>query len=161
ALHDIPEDRVIADWRWELPRIAASRMGSERIADWIWERQELALDRACAARVRESAVSFFGVEFGSLAAIHAARRIRMPAVVAVLSPHHQTFTRYVETEYDKFPALNTRSGMQIAQSTSRRRARVDEEAATADWIVTGSSFTTKSLVDAGIPSRKIITVPLG
>jgi len=161
ALHDIREDRVFADWRWEIPSIAASRMGNERVADWIWERQELTLDRACAERVRESEVGFFGVEFGSLAAIRAARGIGTPAVVAFLSPHHQTFTRYVETEYDKFPALKTRTGVQIAQSSSRRRARVDEEAAAADWIVTGASFTTKSLVDAGIPSRKIITVPLG
>jgi glycosyltransferase involved in cell wall biosynthesis len=37
----------------------------------------------------------------------------------------------------------------------------DEEARLADWVVTNSSFTTQSLVDAGVDSRKVLTVPLG
>ena len=44
---------------------------------------------------------------------------------------------------------------------SRGSARRDREAHAADWIVTNSSFTTRSLVDAGIEAAKIVTVPLG
>jgi glycosyltransferase involved in cell wall biosynthesis len=161
ALDGIPQDRVVPRWRWEIARLVALRLGGERLADRVWERQELALDHACAREVQRAKVGFFGIEFGALAALKAAVGIGTPAVVAFLSPHHRTYTRWVETEYEKFPELNAAGRAQIAALAHRRNARVDEEAAQSDWIVTGSSFTTKSLVDAGFATGKIVTVPLG
>lgn len=158
----IDPDRIRSRWLWELARVAASRAGiSEQIVDRIWERQEWSLDRACARQMqRDDIDGFIGVEHGALAALGAARRAGKPAIVTFMSPHHAAYERWVQPEYATFPELDTESRRALSALAIGRDARRDREARLADWVVTGSYFTTRSLVDAGISIDKILTVPL-
>lgn len=158
----VPCDRIRTRWRWELPRVILSRTGARRVEDWWWERSEHALDRACAARVAQDAVGgFLGVEHGALAALRAARRLGKPGVLAFLSPHPRTLAAWVGEAYARAPELRTPHDAAVHALSGDRDRRRDEEARLADWILTNSSFTTRSLVDAGVPAGKILTVPLG
>ncbi|HTK29895.1 MAG TPA: glycosyltransferase family 4 protein [Vicinamibacterales bacterium] len=159
----IPVGLVRSRWRWELPRTIGSRLRlDDRLVDWCWERSELDLDRTCAAEIAKPHVDgFLGVEHGALGSLRAAREQGKPGLVAFLSPHHRTLARAIEPEYDRFPALRPVSQPYFERVTARRDERRDREALAADWIVSNSSVTTRSLVEGGVPSGKILTVPLG
>jgi glycosyltransferase involved in cell wall biosynthesis len=162
SVSELPPELIHTRWWWELPRVVAGRLRSVALEDWIWERAEFALDAHCARLLaRDTFGAYFGVEHGALASLQAARRLNKPAVVAFLSPHHRTLEQWVGSEFDSHPELYSRGQARIATLAARRDARRDEELAEADWIVTGSSFTTRSLVDVGVPARKILTIPLG
>ena len=163
AVDAVPEELVHPRWRWELLRVAAGRIApASRVEDWLWERGERDLDRLCARIVRRVDVGgFFGVEHGSLEAIATARSLGKPTIVAFLSPHRMTRARWVDAEFARHPELGTATRRKLDDLGEARDARRDEEARLADWIVSGSSFTTRSLVDAGFPDKKILTVPLG
>jgi glycosyltransferase involved in cell wall biosynthesis len=162
AVAAVPESFVESHWGWEAPRVAAAQLGMSRLEDWAWERSELALDRACARLLQSSGpTAFLGVEHGALAALRAAKGAGKPGVVAFLSPHHRTRARWVDAESAAEPGLRDDASAAIDTMTARRDHRRDVEAETADWIVTNSSFTTRSLVDAGFSAGKMLTVPLG
>lgn len=162
AVPGLPADRVHSTWTWEVLRLAAARLGALRVEDWCWEHGEWALDRACAAEVRKPVVgAFLGVEHGALLALRAARRHRKPGVIAFLSPHRATRAAWVDSEFERDPSLRTQSGAAVDALSADRDRRRDDEADAADFIVTNSSFTTRSLVDAGFAADRILTVPLG
>jgi glycosyltransferase involved in cell wall biosynthesis len=158
----VPSNAIRTRWHWELPRVAANRAGLATLEHHIWERSERALARAAADLLEQPDVTaFFGVEHGALEAIQTARRFGKPAFLAFLSPHHQTMRRWIEPEYARWPELRGAGAARIARRADLANARRDEELKLADWIVTGSSFTTQSLVAAGVASSKILTMPLG
>jgi glycosyltransferase involved in cell wall biosynthesis len=163
AITNVPAELVQPRWGWDLVRTAVSVAGAgPGTQDWLWERAERSLDAATARLLERPDVGgYLGVEFGALASLRAAKSLGKPGVLAFLSPHHQTRARWVEPELARFPEIETDVERRLrALSVERDRLR-DEEARTADAIVTGSSFTTKSLVDAGVPQGRILTVPLG
>jgi len=163
AVDAVPEELVHARWRWELLRVAAGRLApAGRVEDWLWERGERDLDRVCARVVRREEVGgFFGVEHGALETITIAHALGKPTIVAFLSPHRRTRMRWVDAEFARRPELGTSAQRQLEDLSERRDARRDDEARLADWIVSGSSFTTRSLVEAGLTASKILTIPLG
>lgn len=163
AIVGLPDDYVTARWGWELPRAIASSLRLDpRLVDWLWERGERALDRACAERVASADIGgFFGVEFGALASLQTARRSGKTGIVAFLSPHHSAYQRYVGSELRRFPELAPAGHHALSKHDTRRDAVRDDEAKVASWIVSGSSFTSRSLAEAGIDAQRIITVPLG
>lgn len=163
AIAQVPAELVHAHWAWESVRMAAGRIfGSPGLEDWAWECSEHALDRAASRWIeRRDVGGFLGVEHGALASLRAARAAGKPGIVTFLSPHHRTRARWVDREFAERPDLSPAGRSRIEQLAPLRDARRDEEAATAAWIETNSSFTTRSLVDAGLPAHKILTVPLG
>lgn len=162
SIEGLPADRVFGHWGWEAPRVVASHLRAARLEDWIWDRGERALDRHCARALRDPKVeAFLGVEYGALASLREAAAHGKPGIVAFLSPHHKTRAAWVDREYATHPELDTRERTAIDRLRPIRDRRCDDEAAAASWIVTGSSFTTRSLVAAGIAPAKILTVPLG
>jgi len=162
AVTEVPADLVHAQWGWEIPRLIANRAGAPRLEDWCWERGDLAADRHAAARLREGRFQgFLGVEHGALTSLQAAKSLGKAAVVAFLSPHRATRIAWLDREYERMPSLRTSDGQALDALSQRRDARRDEEARTADWVLANSSFTTQSLIDAGVEAGKILTVPLG
>jgi glycosyltransferase involved in cell wall biosynthesis len=162
AITEVPHRLVEPHWGWEAGRVLASRAGALRLEDWCWERQDLALDRLCANRVARASVgAFLGVEHGALASLRAARTLGKPAVVAFLSPHHATHAAWMDAEYAAHPELRSPARAAVDARAISRDARRDDEAQVAHWIVTNSSFTTQSLVDAGLAPERLLTVPLG
>jgi glycosyltransferase involved in cell wall biosynthesis len=162
VLDGIPPDVARARWGWEVPRLVAARVGLVRLEDWIWERGEHALDAYCARQLRQDDVGgFFGIQHGALAALITAGDLGKPGLLGVLSPHRDARARFVEREYAREPALSSATDRRLRELARPRDRRVDEELRRARWIVTGSSFTTRSLTDAGVDVERILTVPLG
>jgi glycosyltransferase involved in cell wall biosynthesis len=159
----VPEGLVRSRWRWELPRTAATRLGCPaELVDWLWEHTEHDLDRWCARLVAGPQFdAVFGVEYGALATLGAARRLAKPTVLTFLSPHHATRRAWVDAEYERFPELATGASRRLLALGRRRDARRDDEARLADVILANSRFTRDSLVAAGIVPERIVTVPLG
>lgn len=159
----VPEELVRTRPRWEFPRAAAGRLGAPpRLVDWLWERAEHDLDRWCARLLRRPEFdAALGVEHGALAMLVEARRLGKPAVLAFLSPHHTTRATWVDAEYDRFPELSTPASRRLLALGRERDARRDAEARLADVVVANSRFTRDSLVAAGMPAERVVTVPLG
>lgn len=159
----LDDSRVHAHWGWEALRVVCARaVRSPRITDWVWERGEHALDRACATTVtRPDVDAFIGVEHGALAALQAARRTGKPGGLVFMSPHHRTYARWVAPEFEAFPELRSAAQAHLAALAVARDARRDAEMALADCLFSNSSFTTRSLVDAGVDPTRIVTIPLG
>jgi len=159
----IPGELVFSDWAWEGLRIIASKlkMGA-MVEDWFWEKSEHHLDRRCSHLIRQPQYDVFcGVEHGALFSIKTAKELGKKSIVDFLSPHHTTRKKWVDSEYEKFPELLTPSTKRLIELARFRDARRDEEASLADIICANSSFTSQSLIRAGISKEKIITVPLG
>jgi glycosyltransferase involved in cell wall biosynthesis len=105
---------------------------------------------------------FIGAEFGSLSALTAAKDCHKPAVVIFLSPHSQLQATWVNCEYERFPEfISSKTTRRLLEVAVTRDARRDKESLVADVIVTGSRLTSNSLITAGVPSHKVVTVPLG
>ena len=163
TIREVPADRVHPRWGWDLARTLAAMSGAgAALQDELWERAEHSLDRYCARALGNPAVDgYLGVEFGALAALTEARRRHKVGLVAFLSPHHLTRRRWLEPELAAWPQARTSTDRKLEALSVARDARRDEEAAIADWIITGSSFTTRTLVEAGYSATKILTIPLG
>lgn len=158
----IPRDRIRARWGWELVRLAAGTSGLTRVEDWAWEHGEHALDACCARLLSSEDVGgFLGIQHGALASLRRARTLGKPGLLAFLSPHHATRLRLVGAEYARDPSLGSKVDRHLQRLGEIRDRRVDDEVRTASWIITGSSFTTRSLIAAGVDAQKIVTVPLG
>ncbi|MEO7190504.1 MAG: glycosyltransferase [Vicinamibacterales bacterium] len=163
SIREVPDDRVRARWRWDLARTVVRLAGAgPRLQDQLWERAELALDGYSASRLGDPDIGgYLGVEFGALASLTEARRLGKPGFVAFLSPHHRTRRRWVDPECAAWPELQSESDRDLAVLAEARDARRDREGDMAEWIVTGSTFTTRTLIDGGFAATKILTVPLG
>lgn len=159
----LPDKLIYKDWGWDLLRIMADKanMGTLTL-DWIWRRSQHRLDKKCAHLIKDARFDgFFGIEYGSLSAIEAAKKEGKKSIVAFLSPHHSMRKEWVDKEYEKFPGLRTPVISRLMESGKVRDARRDKEADLADVVCTNSKLVRQSLVRAGIPEDKIITVPLG
>jgi glycosyltransferase involved in cell wall biosynthesis len=110
---------------------------------------------------RRDVAGYLGVEFGALASLTAARHHQKTGIVAFLSAHHATRARWVDPEIARFQVTMTDAERHLQALAAGRDARRDQELALADGVISGSSFTTRSLVAAGVDPYRILTVPLG
>jgi glycosyltransferase involved in cell wall biosynthesis len=163
AITEVPAELVQTSWSWDLARTVAGAVGAGRLTqDWLWEKGELALDGRTARLLNDASVgAYLGVEFGALASLQAAAALGKPGWLAFLSPHHRTRARWLEPEWQRFGDRRTDADRRLDALGVERDRRRDDEAHIADGIVSGSSFTTRSLVAAGISEHRILTVPLG
>jgi glycosyltransferase involved in cell wall biosynthesis len=159
----IPPGKVAHAPTWEIVRLAAAKLklpGSW--VDLLWERGELEFDRACARRVaRERPDGFLGVEHGALRSLRASRENGVAAGLVFTSLHHRFRERWMEPELQRFPQLLSVDARKIRTRDRARDERRDEEILSADFLHANSLVTARSLVEAGVPADRIITVPLG
>jgi glycosyltransferase involved in cell wall biosynthesis len=159
----IPDELIYKNWPWEIIRTLACKIKlDDKIIDWIFDRGEFDLENKCCDWLKsEQFDSFFGVEYGALAALKTAKNLGKTSIVGFLSPHYSFRQKWVDSEYQKFPELLTNNTKFLLKLGKSRDQRKDEEAEIADFIHTGSSVTENSLVAAGFSREKMITVPLG
>lgn len=159
----IPKAKLSHRPGWELTRLAAGKLGMpEPWVDQIWERQEHAFDRACSRVVAsEQPDVFMGVEHAALAALQTSRKHGIAAGLIFPSLHHLFRKKWLDPELARFPQLLGQPAREIRERDAARDARRDEEMGTADFIHANSEVTARSLVEAGYPAERIITVPLG
>ena len=159
----IPKSKLLQHPGWEITRLAASKLGlPSPWVDLIWEQGELSFDRACSHLVASRRPNvFLGVEHSSLESLRTARRGGIAAGLIYTSLHHKFREKWLNPELDRFPELLSPASRVIRSRDARRDERRDEEMNSADFIHANSAVTAQSLVEAGFPADRIITVPLG
>jgi glycosyltransferase involved in cell wall biosynthesis len=159
----IPKSKLRHRPAWELTRLAAARLAMPGPwVDRIWEREEHAFDRACSRLVAsEQPDIFMGVEHAALAALQTSRKHGIAAGLIFPSVHHLFRKRWLDPELARYPRLLDESAREIRTRDAARDDRRDEEMRTADFIHANSEVTARSLVEAGYPADRIMTVPLG
>ncbi len=148
---------------WDIARLAASKLRlPDPWIDLIWEREELSFDKACSRSVAsERPDVFLGVEHAALASLRESSRIGTAAGLIYPSLHHLFRKKWLDPELARYPELLSRSARIIRERDASRDYRRDEEMRAAEFIHANSATTARSLVEAGYPPDRIITVPLG
>lgn len=164
AFHDIPMERVRTYPFWELLRTFTNRyLNAPLLTDWIWETQEHRFDRWVANQVDDEIAATYTYEHAGLETIRAARRQGIPTFHEQPSQHHAFFNRVYREQTDAYPELRQQSSDALHDSpkSARRNARRDRELALADFVLCNSSFTKRTLIDAGTEPDKIVVTPYG
>jgi glycosyltransferase involved in cell wall biosynthesis len=159
----VPKDKLRHRPGWELTRLAAAKLRMpETLVDLIWEHEEHAFDRACSRSIAsERPDVFLGVEHAALAALRNSRANGIAAGLIYPSLHHRFRKKWLDPELARYPELLGPSARVIRERDAARDARRDEEMGAADFIHANSEVTARSLVEAGYPADRIMTVPLG
>jgi glycosyltransferase involved in cell wall biosynthesis len=159
----VPAHLVHNQHGWEVARQVASRVGaSPLVLDRLWLRTVMRLDATCARLIAEQRFqAFVGLEHASLMTLRAASLTGKPTVLVCASPHHSARRRWVDSEFAAFPALKNRTTDALLERQRVADDRRDQELRLAEVVLTNSRLTTQSIVDAGVPGEKIVTLPLG
>jgi glycosyltransferase involved in cell wall biosynthesis len=159
----VPNKYVHSDWSWEILRTISARLGiSPFVQDWFWEKSEFRLDERCSKLLASDKYNYFlGTEHSCLKSLRAAKNHQKITIINFVSPHHSARKKWVDPEYINFPELASSEQQKVNALAPVRDTRKDEEASIADFIVTNSTFTTNTLIEAHFDPAKIITVPLG
>ncbi len=162
TIQEISRNRICPFRRWELLRVAAARLGvGPVVQDRFWERGEQAMDARGARMIGRDFSGAIGFEHGCLETLRAARGLGKRAVVWFTSVHHATRSRWVDPEYARQSDWADASETELLRRSEARDARRDLEAHEAELVFANSGFTKASLIAGGVPSSKIVTVPLG
>jgi glycosyltransferase involved in cell wall biosynthesis len=159
----IPKSKLRQHPAWDIARLAASKLGlPDPWVDLIWEQGELSFDRACARSIgSERPDVYMGVEHAALASLQASSRFGAAAGLIFPSLHHAFRKKWLDPELARYPQLLGPSARIIRGRDAARDSRRDEEMRAAEFIHANSATTARSLVEAGYPADRIITVPLG
>lgn len=146
----------------ELIRVFAARKLGLGLTDEIWERNELKFDKWVARHLKEDLDFIHVTEHASLSTIKRAKNLNITSFYEQPSIHHQAFSKIIKEQLERYPEFVTDTIVLLHNAASaRRNQRRNEELNEADFIICNSSFTKKTLVNAGIEERKILTIPLG
>ena len=163
AFEEIPYDRLRTRPWWELARTFSSNvLRAPVLTDLIWERGERAFDRWVAHSLPNGVDAVYTYEHAALETLLAARARRAVAFYEQPSQHHTFFSRIVAEQTARYPEIaNSASALVADGKAHTRNLRRDAELAAADCIVCNSTFTRRTLVEAGIDPAKIEVTPLG
>jgi glycosyltransferase involved in cell wall biosynthesis len=159
----VPTGAVNSQTAWDLARMTAVGLGAgPLLEDQIFDSGERRFDAGCASRLASGGYDgFIGAEYGSLASLEAARHAGTTSVVTFVSAHHAFREKWVDHEYEKFPELLTEGRRRVMELGKMRDLRRDAEIQKADLVLTNSLLVSDSLEEAGVPSHRLVTVPLG
>jgi glycosyltransferase involved in cell wall biosynthesis len=147
--------------RFELLRMISTKMFSPAITDFIWEWGELAFDNWVASQLNNQIQWIHSYEHGSLATLQQANKLGITSFYEQPSQHYLFFEKVAKDQLNKYPELKSpETALLVNQKSERRNARRERELNTCNYIICNSTFTKKTLIDAQISAKKIITIPL-
>jgi glycosyltransferase involved in cell wall biosynthesis len=159
-VENIPAPYIHTFPLFEMVRIVAGRSSSWQAADAIWEWAEKRFDRFVSEKLVDND-AVYGFEHAVLETFKSAKIKKIKTVYEMPAPHHETTTRILNAEYERFPELGGYQKYLAENKTRKRNQRREEELDLADVIVCNSDVTRDSLLNAGVEASKIIKVPLG
>ncbi|MGD2181211.1 glycosyltransferase family 4 protein [Lusitaniella coriacea] len=144
----------------EVVRIALVRWGvnSQKWVDWVYA----GLDRRVARNLSSKDNEITGVyayEDGAAETFAIAKDKGLFCGYDLPIVFYRQSHQIQAEEAERFPALAP--ALQAAREPQWKIERKEREIQLADWIVVPSSVVKQSLLDAGIPSEKISTIPFG
>ena len=163
AFHDIPFEKIRTyPWGQILQDAADKLIGNPTLTDRIWEWKEHRFDRWAARQLHDEMDAVKVQEHAALATLRAARERGLPTFYRQASQHHTFFTEVYRQQGAEYPELDTDRGhLHDSPLSAKRNARRDRELALSDYVLVNSSFTKRTLTDAGTDPEKILVVPLG
>jgi glycosyltransferase involved in cell wall biosynthesis len=139
--------------------VAAARLGPIAL-DLAWELTERWFDRLVARRHLRDVDAVYGYEHAALRTFESQRARGGVRLYEMPICHHRTLEEILEPEYARFPEVRTPYDIHLRRMAPRRNRRKDAELRLADLVVTNSTFSRESLLRAGVPDDRVVTVPL-
>ncbi len=163
AFHDLPFCKIRTYPWWEVLRTAADKfIGNPTLTDRIWEWSEHRFDRWVARQLHDGIEAVHVNEHAALATIQSARRQGILTFYRQPSQHHAFFTEVYREQTQQYPEIEgDRGHLHDSPLSAKRNARRDHELDLADYVLVKSSFTKRTLTDAGVDPGKILVTPYG
>jgi glycosyltransferase involved in cell wall biosynthesis len=162
TVEQIPAQLVRSHPAWEIVRTAASLATRNPIpADFIWDHASLSFDALVARHYVPGTEAIHAFEYIALSAFETAGRLGKARVLHLPSLDSRQFEDIKHREKAAWPELNTAHDAYFDQKFQQRYERRRQEIALADVIITNSSLTARSHIEAGADPAKIFAVPLG
>jgi hypothetical protein len=130
-------------------------------SDLVWELTERWFDSLVARRHLDGARAVYGYEHAALGTFRAQRARGGRCLYEMPICHHRTMAELLDPEFARFPEARTRYDAHLRRMAARRNARKEAELGLADLVVTNSTFSRESILRAGVPPGRVVTVPLG
>lgn len=147
----------------ELIRSFSSRKLNAVITDKIWEWAELSFDKWVSKELLKNKPNIIHTyEHSALETLKVAKQHHIFTVYEQISQHHTFFKTIIDQQFSQFPLL--KSGINNLLTNEKaiiRNQKRDEELKLADLILCNSTFTKRTLLQAGIDDNKIKIIPLG
>ncbi|MNK56818.1 D-inositol 3-phosphate glycosyltransferase [compost metagenome] len=161
--HELPIEKFISRPFPELLRSFSARKINPLVTDRVWEWAELGFDKWVASSLLKNEIDIVHTyEHAALATLQMAVKLNIFTVYEQSSQHHLSFLRMANKQFSCYPDLNSKAtDLLINKKAKRRNKRRDEELSIADLIICNSTFTKKTLTDAGVNPERISVVPLG
>ena len=156
----LPSEKVVRRWRYELPELLARRVfGAGPTADNCVFRRDATFDQWVARRWVRDCDVYWGFQASCLESLHAARERGIVAVAEFATAHVTKAIDVLSREAEMHPEwAATISNFRFPDWYRRR---LEQEPHAADYCIAASQFTVRSLEDAGVPSERILLLPLG
>lgn len=159
---EIPASMISSNPWGELARTLSSRFLPIAVTDQIWERSEVAFDKWVSNQLTPRIDAVHVYEHAGLACLARAQKLGIHGIYEQPSQHYAFFNRIVADQVARYPELDSDEAKIFTDSrTARRNSRRDKELALATTVLCNSSFTRRTLVEAGVDESKIVVVPLG
>jgi len=145
----------------EILRLLAVKFLSLTAADTIWEWTELSFDKWVSNKLDKEVKIVHCYEHAALFTFKKAKDFGCFKILEQVSQHHTHYKHIVENQFKLYPSLRSKYIEKISfKSIKKRNERKNKEYELADLIICNSTFTMKTLIDAGINKSKIIKIPL-
>jgi hypothetical protein len=116
------------------------------------------VDERAAGLISSNTTAVFAREDACLASFRRGQSRGIPCVYILPTAHHATVQRWIMREASEFPGAFSDEEIR-ADFSAVRTGRKDAELATASHIVCPSTFVQQSVLAAGIPSQRVVTMP--
>lgn len=162
SLLELPFSAVRTRPLWEMTRVGAQLVGlPETIVDRIWDRGSRCFTRNVARRLHRGVGSLYAYEYTALEAFIVARELGIRTVLDFPSLDGRETERILRVEREKYPDLVTPQLKYFRKVFEKRQKRREQERELAELIITNSSLTRASHVQAGTPPERVVAIPLG
>jgi glycosyltransferase involved in cell wall biosynthesis len=157
---ELPSSRVHWTWRALLPQVTARFRRCDPIA--MFGAVDQSLSRAALARAEREDANLYLYSHYAYQAFTSARSAAMVKGLFMFHPHTDLIREILDRDFERFPEcrLSYEAEHDTAGDAGRLRELRDEWRY-ADFIVCASSFTARSLQQAGCSPQLISVVPYG
>ncbi|RBQ09999.1 glycosyltransferase family 4 protein [Pedobacter miscanthi] len=158
---DVPDHKIkLYPWK-EVCRLLAVRFLSLKSADIIWEWAELNFDKWVARKLNHSVKIVHCYEHAALSTFERAQQINCFKILEQTSQHYSFYEALLNEQFKQYPLLKSEYNEHISGKLfSKRNKRKQKECELADLIICNSTFTLKTLINAGVDENKILKIPL-
>lgn len=156
----LDEKRVARRWDLEVPEyVARVLFGNGALAERFVCHRDATFDRWVARRWASRGDVYWGFQGSCLTSLKAARQAGVIAVAEFATAHITAAVRILSREQERHPEwADSISNLNFPDWYRRRLEREPQE---ADYCIAASSFTKRTLQEAGIAGGRIKLLPLG